>query len=680
MPSVTEALLETFEGGNVDIQKQARLVSYDPVLSTRLLAMAYVSQDRTPQALSLQRALAMMDPMTVRTLVVTFAIQQSFHLNNFPIPALQRFWQHSLRCAHLAQRLAEVTANPGPEIAYLAGLLHDLGKLILSARQTTAPEEAHTLSRIARTLSEIPRIARTLSEVPELEQRLLGADHCTLGAELLSAWKLPVLLSDAIRFHHLSALELRGAHSLFRLLHTANVLSQETECSEALLAEEGDLLGLSPAALKQARVEIEAVVGSLITELSIAVIDSEGEATPARTQDPLQRKVRELALIDTVRSELSNADDASDLQEAVTRCAALLFDLTDVRFFQFDAQTKMLRASFDAWLDNFTIDLAGATNAFQRAMQGQRICHSLEAEISPGVVDRQLARQWGSQGVWCLPLYAGDRPIGLLAAGISRAQLPRLQAREHLLQRFAAATAKALDERDRRAVHQHCAREDRELLEQQHLRVVLHEVSNPLTIVRNSLYVLATKTGEQVAEELQALQEEMERASRLLQRLAEPRESPAKADFDLNKTVRDLARVLDEALCRSHHVSLTLNLKEGLAPLARGRDAVQQILLNLVRNAAEALGEGGHITVTTQDGVNLHGRRYVEIAIADDGPGLPEALRAALFQPVVSTKGEGHAGLGLSIVKNLVEELGGQVIYRPNPGGGTVFLALLPQN
>jgi two-component system sensor histidine kinase DctS len=54
-------------------------------------------------------------------------------------------------------------------------------------------------------------------------------------------------------------------------------------------------------------------------------------------------------------------------------------------------------------------------------------------------------------------------------------------------------------------------------------------------------------------------------------------------------------------------------------------------------------------------------------------------LRTPLFQPVATAKGEGHAGLGLSIVKNLAEALGGQVGYRPNPGGGAIFLVLLPQ-
>jgi len=670
-PTVIEKLLEIFESNSLDIQKQAQLIGYDPVLSIRLLAMANASRGQIPQAPNLQNALAIISSTTVKTLVVTSALQQSAaQQDDFPISVLKQFWHHSLSCAHLARRLAEMTAFPDPEAAYLAGLLHDIGKLVLSIRQATAPDEIYALSRIARILSEIP----------ELEQRLLGADHCTSGAALLDAWKLHPLLSDAIRFHHLNAQELRGAHPLLCLLHAANTLSQETEYSETLLAEEGELLGLSPTMLEQARIEIDQVVGSLVSELRITATDVESERPVLPAHASLQGTVHDFLLTDIIRSELGSAEDTAKIQEAVVRCAAILFDLTEARFFQYDAQIGLLRDHSSAeWQNQCTIDPAGAANAFQRAVQEQRACHSLELEIPPGIIDYQLARQWGSEGVWCLPLHAGHRLVGVLGAGIARAQLPHLLARERLLRRFAVAAASALDELDQRENQQRRICEDRELLQRQHVQAVLHEVSNPLTIVRHSLYVLAAKVGEQAAEELRALQEETERASRIVQRLADPGKRLAESSFDLNKTIRELVRVLDEALCRPRGIRLSLNLKEELAPLTQGHDAVRQIVLNLVRNAVEALGERGHITVATQDGVNLHGNLYVEIAVADDGPGFPEALRAQLFQPATSAKGEGHAGLGLSVVKNLAEELGGLVSCRPNPGGGTIFLTLLPQ-
>jgi len=663
LPAIMHALLETVDGESTDFQKQIQLFNCDPVLSARLLSVSHLSTvSATPIR---QRLLTALDPTNIRTLVVTTAIQQSG--SPLPTPALNLFWRHALRCARLARQLAEMIAYPDPEEAYLCGLLHDLGKLVISVHSATAPEEIYTLGRVAR----------TPGEVVELEQRLFGVDHCILGAEQSEAWQLPIWFADAIRFHHLHAGELRGAHPLLRLLHVANALSQDHEPAAVGLAEAGVLLGLSPVILESVRAGIADKVERLAIELGIAT--TEGEAEPQSIRAPWEPTLSEIALIDAVRNELSGVDDPSDLRQAVRRCTTLLADLTSVDFFHCDSPAGTLRGSPSAqWPDGFTIDPQGAANALQRALQERRISHSLDPAISPGVIDRQLARQWGCEGVWCLPLYAGEHLLGILAAGVSRAQLPRLLNRERLWKRFAATAAAALAAQEQRKILQGRAREDRELLEQQRLRAAIHEISNPLTIVRNSLYLLSTRLGEPAAEELRALREETERASRILLRLAEADESLEESGFDLNRTIYDLAQVLDEALCRPRGLHLHLQLADGLAPLTQGRDAFRQILLNLVRNAAEVLDEGGHITVTTQDGVHLHGCRYLEMAVADNGPGLPEALLTQLFQPVATTKGEGHAGLGLSIVKNLVEALGGQVGYRPNPGGGAVFLALLP--
>ncbi|MDV7398686.1 HDOD domain-containing protein, partial [Arthrospira platensis SPKY1] len=116
-----------------------------------------------------------------------------------------------LTCAYLARNLARTTAYPAPDEAYLAGLLHDLGRLFITLRHPTALQEV-------RVLTQVP------SNIPALEQRLFGIDHCELGAALVESWRLSSFLADAIRFHHRPAEDLYGAHPLLRLLHVANTL------------------------------------------------------------------------------------------------------------------------------------------------------------------------------------------------------------------------------------------------------------------------------------------------------------------------------------------------------------------------------------------------------------------------------------------------------------------------
>ena len=96
-----------------------------------------------------------------------------------------------------------------------------------------------------------------------------------------------------------------------------------------------------------------------------------------------------------------------------------------------------------------------------------------------------------------------------------------------------------------------------------------------------------------------------------------------------------------------------------------------------MKNAVEALPEGGRISVATKSSVNVSGKNYTEIVIEDNGPGIPEEIQKNLFTPVSTTKGTGHSGLGLSITKNLVTEARGTITCRSN-NTGTQFQILLP--
>lgn len=674
LPAVVGELLTAFDDENVDVQTLAHLIGRDATISARMLAVANSASyySRAPRTSSLERTLAVLGLETAKTIALTTAIHQTFsRLRGIPPDDMDRFWRHALGCAHLAQRLAQTTAYPAPDEAYLCGLLHDLGKLVIGVRHPTA-------------LQEVRACARSRDDVPALERRLFGADHCELGATLVESWRLHSFLADAIRFHHQTVEDLRGAHPLLRLLHVANTLSQSGELDDAAYIGADSLFGLTPALLRQLRAESAHEMALLAASLGIAgkAASDERAATPPPARTRLDRSVQELALVSGVQAEMGQANDETALLEAVARCATILFDLGEVHFFLPEPRTGMLHSHDPGILREFVIDPAGSENVVTRALRDRCISHSL-AEERVGVVDRQLARVWETDGVLCLPLHTATGFLGGLVAGVSQAQLPRLLAQTRLLHLFAAEVAGHLDmarQRERRRSRVH---EDRRLLEQQRLRAVLHEAANPLTILRNYLHLLTAKLEEpSVQDDLRVLREETERVGRILLRLSDQGGDRETAGaVELNATIRDLARVLDDALCRPRGIQLILELEDGIPPLARGGDAIRQIVLNLVRNAVEALGlsGAGAITIATRNNINWHGRSYVELVVADNGPGLPNEQRARLFQPMTSAKGGEHAGLGLAIVRSLAEELGGSVICRSNYGGGLIFQVLLPR-
>jgi signal transduction histidine kinase len=98
-----------------------------------------------------------------------------------------------------------------------------------------------------------------------------------------------------------------------------------------------------------------------------------------------------------------------------------------------------------------------------------------------------------------------------------------------------------------------------------------------------------------------------------------------------------------------------------------------------MKNAVEAMEQGGTITITTHDNVILDGKAYIEIQVIDDGPGIPTEIMHQLFTPVASTKGGAHSGLGLAIVKNLMDELSGHISCASDAGQGTRFQLYLPR-
>jgi nitrogen-specific signal transduction histidine kinase len=126
-------------------------------------------------------------------------------------------------------------------------------------------------------------------------------------------------------------------------------------------------------------------------------------------------------------------------------------------------------------------------------------------------------------------------------------------------------------------------------------------------------------------------------------------------------------------------IELVLTLQRPLAPSHADRDTVRQVLLNLWKNAAEALPPGSRIVTATTDHVYRDGRVYTQLSVSDNGPGLPADVMRTPFQPLGMNRRPGRSGLGLSIVQSLVAGLAGHVSCQTAPGRGTRFEVLFPQ-
>jgi signal transduction histidine kinase len=138
--------------------------------------------------------------------------------------------------------------------------------------------------------------------------------------------------------------------------------------------------------------------------------------------------------------------------------------------------------------------------------------------------------------------------------------------------------------------------------------------------------------------------------------------------------VDDLARFVKDDLA-SRSVALDVVHADGVAPAMLDEGQIRQSVLNLVRNAAEAVatGGGGHVWIRTRSDGD-----HVLIAVEDDGPGIPPELRDRLFDPFVSTKA-GGTGLGLALTHQIIRDHGGTIEVTSRPPRGTSFTLVLPR-
>jgi signal transduction histidine kinase len=241
-----------------------------------------------------------------------------------------------------------------------------------------------------------------------------------------------------------------------------------------------------------------------------------------------------------------------------------------------------------------------------------------------------------------------------------------------MIQHYELDTEEKLVARERRA------QADRILAMQTMSAGLAHEVRNPLNAALLQLELLERRlhrTGDdpKLIEPTELAQKEIERLTTLLNEFlvfARPPElHPQEHDVvALVRQVVDLERVTAE----QHGVALAMEAEPAQVLAEIDVAKVHQLVLNLIRNACEAVAPGGHVTA----GVQVDDARCL-IRVSDDGPGIPDDVAPRIYEPFFSTK-EGGTGLGMSIVHSLVSLHGGSIDLRTGPGG-TTFEVTIPR-
>ncbi len=643
IPQTVVRFMQMADDENTSIAELATLVGRDPALTARVLTVANSAALRgRGGSKDLAGSLASIGICLARTLAASLVVQNVFS------PALDGqeydfagFWWHSIQVAEVARAIAVEINYPDVEEAHLAGLLHNIGQLLM-------------LGGLKGRYGLLLAASSDESVLRNREQMEFGTNHSAMGAWLVDQWSLSSFMADAILFHHAASDEIAAADTLSQIVWSAHKICHHHTKSDPLQqVQDADFttvhsfLGLNASTIfyiyQDSSLRVARYAADLdITESVDAKTFPYPTTIPLENSRPLMKNketayaqmvemAHDLAMLQPLQRLFASLQSETEMLLSIRESAWILFGPGPFAFLMVQPGKAVLSGAKisgqSLLLQQIKIPLDSDQSLATGVALGKKTSSSTFDQESPAAIplaDVQIRRILGSEGLLYIPLKSRARIIGLMVYGVSASHCARLKKSLRLMTRFANTAASCLEN----------LRET-----QEHLRSML-------------IGRMSDVTGE----------------------------STVTGSVDINTLIESMLELHGDMLFTSRGINIEKDLDAGLSAVASDRDRISQILYCLWKNASEATAAGGYFAISTHDNINQDGRFFVEIRQSDTGPGLPPAVMQRLFQlPASDKKRSGHVGLGLTIVAELVEQIGGRITCQSKTGRGTRFSILIPK-
>ncbi len=683
MPGTLLKLNDLFNDIDVNTDQILEIIKTDPALTCKVIALANsVPECKYNLLQEFDKLQYVLSIDVLKTITVTAMIQQYFaHFSEQNNHYSGLLWQASIRCAYTSRALARLVGYKNENETYLAGLLHCLGQLSLLANYETV---------YTKMLDQ----SNSLDEQNVGELKLANLTSPELTSKLISGWDKDSFIADAIIYQHEPAEAIVETTALIKIVNLAVKMSKDSLDQESIYADAQQLFGLSKAQIKELLNEVILDVEVISEQLGIYSDKSYAKtAYNEASRTALGDRVRNTALVNSLQMPpVEIGDEDKDKVLNIMQDIGMLFDLRHCIWFNYNDNNKNLLGYIDnrmtiTRVQEFKLDVEKSHSLVAQSLLKRKSISTfdLHKEKSLTVIDQQLVKLLQAEGIIAMPFIYANVQLGVMVAGISQAHALSLQNNNNnLLAEFIYKASELLLKQLDLREQQNKILEEQAAVEKLRIKKLVHEANNPLAIMRNYLRILSIKlqqSDESVTEQLEILVNEVERVSKTLSHI---RDDVITAEIDsgmvdIHGLINESVMIFSKSLFSTYDIDYKMDFDEKIPVIESNAGNIKQVLTNLIKNAVEAMPEGGEIVFKTRDRVNFNGTEYIELTITDNGPGIPDKIMQNIFEPVKSTKDDTHSGLGLTIVKNLLTNLGGGIRCNNLPQRGVEFGILLPR-
>ena len=734
LPAVAIRLLNLTADPNSTVEEVIQHLRSDQSLTAKILSLAGSAAMgvRTPVT-TLDKAVPLLGFSAVRSIVLATSVFECFGKdqdeNGGRVFDRTEFWKHALAVACAARRLARIRATPNvvPEDAFVAGLLHDLGKVALD---TVFPK---AYDRI------VAQANHGRGDIADSERAILGADHTVAGRRLAERWRLPRDLRESIWLHHLAADALpstvvkpelvglvqladtivreqrigySGNHMFYehsprlaeRLKFTPHDIAAVVQPLANDVAEHATLLGLNAESAGEVYVKAMTRANTELGRLNADLLASNRR---------LAAGARYFQAINRFEHELTDWSDPTAVVMALANAAAMA--LQRIRVVAFGLRDNAVAVDL-SWTGEGPEDCGHVTQTTPPDLRVwlEQTPERIDTVVlpAPEAIRSLLApalRATERGTPWLLPVFHTGEIVGGLAYFSDSDERTRLAGEAQDLRSFLSSLGLALGRANAqsaaRRLSEDLAETNRrlqqmqaELLRSRTLSMIAemaagagHELNSPLTVISGRAQMLTSSLQDPEAiRALKTISEKAHECSGIVSELMDfARPRPAKrAAVNLLELLEE---VRTEWLQRTNASPSQMRIEQDIPahqspevdplppPLIHAdRDQIKTVLRELVDNASDAIEpEAGNIVLrygpALQDDT-------LEIIVQDNGCGMAPAVLQRAFDPFYSHRNAGRRrGLGLPRAYRIIEAHGGRIWLESRSNDGTTAHVLLPR-